>query len=339
MYKQWKKDVERVKQATKLPISLLNCEERAWAQMRSRCEAAGEEIVCWAKESGRVCYVMIKKDEWPSSARALLTLFFESPSPDVSLQDEAVSWLQSVLSGRFAPIPAKLEEEWTWKEARAVFLFQRLNTEHPCELPVWQHLLQSFLSEKIKISLYSLSPTYLLLMLPVSVLTESGKAEEDLQSFWLEWASGLQDLIMTETLEDVRVIVTTPVERVSALADALRAAADQVSLLERYYPRLLVSATWQFPLERWALSLSSDVRQTLERSFPAVVREISLSAEQIATLEIFFAHHLNISETARALFVHRNTLLYRLDKIAEQTGLDPRHLENAVLLRLALLFR
>jgi len=59
----------------------------------------------------------------------------------------------------------------------------------------------------------------------------------------------------------------------------------------------------------------------------------------LETLDAFFAFDCSPSEAARALQIHRNTLAYRLDKIASLTGLDPRRFDDAVQIRLALLLR
>jgi carbohydrate diacid regulator len=61
--------------------------------------------------------------------------------------------------------------------------------------------------------------------------------------------------------------------------------------------------------------------------------------ELLETLSIFFAHDCCPSSTAKELSIHRNTLSYRLDKIASLTGLDPRCFDHAVQIRLALLLR
>ena len=55
------------------------------------------------------------------------------------------------------------------------------------------------------------------------------------------------------------------------------------------------------------------------------------------TIRLFFENNLNISETARQLFVHRNTLVYRLEKIQKQTGLDVRVFEDALTFKIALM--
>lgn len=61
--------------------------------------------------------------------------------------------------------------------------------------------------------------------------------------------------------------------------------------------------------------------------------------ELLRTLDAFFTHDCCPSATARQLSIHRNTLSYRLDKIASLTGLDPRHFDDAVQIRLALVLR
>ncbi|MCL1855851.1 MAG: helix-turn-helix domain-containing protein [Clostridia bacterium] len=52
--------------------------------------------------------------------------------------------------------------------------------------------------------------------------------------------------------------------------------------------------------------------------------------EMVQTIEMFFRKDLNLSDTARQLFIHRNTLVYRLDKVQRQTGLDLRRFDDAV---------
>lgn len=63
----------------------------------------------------------------------------------------------------------------------------------------------------------------------------------------------------------------------------------------------------------------------------------SLDHETLTTIQAFFENNLNVSETARKLFVHRNTLVYRLEKIRKLTGLDLREFENAITFKVALM--
>lgn len=63
----------------------------------------------------------------------------------------------------------------------------------------------------------------------------------------------------------------------------------------------------------------------------------ALDAETMQTIHKFFENNLNVSETSRQLFVHRNTLVYRLDKIERLTGLDLRKFDDAVTFKVAML--
>ena len=53
----------------------------------------------------------------------------------------------------------------------------------------------------------------------------------------------------------------------------------------------------------------------------------------------FFENNLNVSETARKLYVHRNTLVYRLEKVKKITGLDLREFEDAILFKVAVMVK
>ena len=65
----------------------------------------------------------------------------------------------------------------------------------------------------------------------------------------------------------------------------------------------------------------------------------SLDQETLFTIQRFFENNLNVSETSRKLFVHRNTLVYRLEKIKKLTGLDLREFEDAIVFKVALMVK
>jgi len=64
-----------------------------------------------------------------------------------------------------------------------------------------------------------------------------------------------------------------------------------------------------------------------------------LDQETLLTIQKFFENNLNVSETSRKLFVHRNTLVYRLEKIKKITGLDLREFDHAIIFKVALMVR
>ena len=63
-------------------------------------------------------------------------------------------------------------------------------------------------------------------------------------------------------------------------------------------------------------------------------KEIFTDKEMTDTAEEFLDSSLNVSETARKLYLHRNTLIYRLDKIEKETGLNIRKFSDAITFRL-----
>ena len=62
-----------------------------------------------------------------------------------------------------------------------------------------------------------------------------------------------------------------------------------------------------------------------------------LEEEMVGTFNKFFENSLEISEISRQLFVHRNTLVYRIEKLQKQTGLDIRLFDDALTLKIALM--
>ena len=74
------------------------------------------------------------------------------------------------------------------------------------------------------------------------------------------------------------------------------------------------------------------IREVFENKSPDDFDE-----ETIVTIHKFFENSLNVSETSRQLYIHRNTLVYRLDKLQKITGLDLRVFEDAITFKIALM--
>ena len=66
-------------------------------------------------------------------------------------------------------------------------------------------------------------------------------------------------------------------------------------------------------------------------------RNIDLDDETMVTIQKFFENSLNISETARQLYIHRNTLVYRLERLEKMIGLDIRKFEDAMTFKIAMM--
>ena len=90
-------------------------------------------------------------------------------------------------------------------------------------------------------------------------------------------------------------------------------------------------------LERLLHSLPADLSNGFLQEVFRDGSGLPLDSETLNTVMRYFDNSLNTSETARQLYIHRNTLLYRLEKVYKLTGLDLKRFEDAVLLKIAIL--
>ena len=83
-------------------------------------------------------------------------------------------------------------------------------------------------------------------------------------------------------------------------------------------------------------SLIYQLDETLSKRFSGRIFKEGNNAVRSKTLKAFFANGLNIQKAADALYLHRNTLIYRLNKVTKDTGYDPRKFDDALNLQVAL---
>lgn len=331
----WQKKADEIAQATGLPIRGMECSNVEWEPLLLEQERNGWELIYLAQNEDRAFLFLIQPDYWDRASRALLELYLTpaaTSQPPQSIAEQLASWFQGLLDHPGTPPPRSVQQ-LTWREKRVIFLVERCRNESKWTWESVEPLLRDYIPDIQPTSLIiPLNPTHLLLIVPLSVIGTDGKEDT------LEWAYGLQELLACEVLDSFRVLVGPPF---SSLTDAGRTFIELYHLssaLQRFRPSKMVAASWHYPLERWAAMLPDAVATGVLQAISSVRALPALSTEQKEALETLFAHQLNVSETARQLYIHRNTLLYRLDKITEATGLDPRHFPDAVLLQLHLLF-
>ena len=102
----------------------------------------------------------------------------------------------------------------------------------------------------------------------------------------------------------------------------------------RFLPGETVYAYNRLATERLMDAIPAEIRAQLRKElFTPETRKL-LNSEMMETIEAFFRNDLNLSTTAREMFIHRNTLIYRLDKIRKATGFDLRRFQDAAAFRL-----
>ena len=149
---------------------------------------------------------------------------------------------------------------------------------------------------------------------------------------------------MEETLKNELRIKT--VIGIGTIADHLRELADSYKEAQTAIEVGKVFDTEKSVMHYENLGIGRLIYQLPTTLCEIFLREVfkknsldSLDQETLFTINKFFENSLNVSETSRKLFVHRNTLVYRLEKIRKLTGLDLRQFDHAIVFRVALMVR
>ncbi|WP_404454918.1 sugar diacid recognition domain-containing protein [Oceanobacillus kapialis] len=93
-----------------------------------------------------------------------------------------------------------------------------------------------------------------------------------------------------------------------------------------------ISLSWDWVMERLTLAIDPEQYMLVSSTYENKIR--NLESTYLETVDAFLNNNLSIKKTAASLHIHRNTLLYRLDKVYQKTGLDPRIFNDACILRI-----
>ncbi len=150
-------------------------------------------------------------------------------------------------------------------------------------------------------------------------------------------ASMLVDMLNTEAMIKVRVSYGTIVNEMKEVSKSYKEASMALDVGRIFFIEKSVIPYNSLGIGRLIYQLPMSLCELFIKEVFGNKRLDDLDDELLMTIEMFFENSLNISSTSRALYAHRNTLVYRLDKIKKLTGLDIRVFEDALTLRLALM--
>ena len=152
-------------------------------------------------------------------------------------------------------------------------------------------------------------------------------------------AKNISDTLNTEFFAKVSVGIGTAVDSIKDLARSYKEAQVALDVGKVFDTEKNIVSYENLGIGRLIYQLPT----TLCEMFLAEVFKKgsleSLDRETLTTIQCFFENNLNVSETSRKLFVHRNTLVYRLEKIRKLTGLDLREFEHAITFKVALMVK
>lgn len=150
-------------------------------------------------------------------------------------------------------------------------------------------------------------------------------------------AKVIADTLNAEAMTSVRVAYGTIVDELKDVSQSYKEAGMALDVGRIFYAEKNILAYNELGIGRLIHQLPVSLCEMfLKEVFDD--KEIELFDEEtLSTVNRFFENNLNISETARQLYVHRNTLVYRLEKIQRMTGLDVRVFEDALTFKIALM--
>lgn len=152
-------------------------------------------------------------------------------------------------------------------------------------------------------------------------------------------AVNIADTISTEFYTKVSIGISTIVDNIKDLAKAYQEAQVALEVGKVFETEKNIISYENLGIGRLIYQLPTTLCDMfLQEVFKKGSLE-SLDRETLMTIQCFFENNLNVSETSRKLFVHRNTLVYRLEKIRKLTGLDLREFEHAITFKVALMVR
>jgi len=147
---------------------------------------------------------------------------------------------------------------------------------------------------------------------------------------------GIQDVILSETMIKIKISVGTIVNDIFDIKNSYDRAMKAMVLGKRlikgknifYYDQMILPIIINGVKSKKLTTLSNELFQGMDKIFE--------ERELMQTATSFLENNLNISETSKKLFIHRNTLTYRLNKIKKLTRYDLRNFEDAVNFKIAL---
>ncbi len=153
----------------------------------------------------------------------------------------------------------------------------------------------------------------------------------------MQTARTIVDMINTEIMVNVKVSIGTVVQELKDVSKSYKEAKMALEVGKIFYTQNNINAYASLGIGRLIYQLPVNLcKLFIEEIFGENIPE-ELDEEILYTIDKFFENNLNVSETSRQLFLHRNTLVYRIEKLQKSIGLDIRTFDDALTLKIALM--
>lgn len=248
---------------------------------------------------------------------------------DRDTDNERAAFLKNILLENELPgdIPLKAREfKMPYSMDRVVFLVRVPRSESSESL----YILQNMFPESETQHTFAMDEETIVMVM---------KVEDEYSEFVEAKSKTIMDNLNAESMTRVKIGIGMPATKLRDIAKSYRDAMLALRVGGIFEKDKYVMRYDKLGLGRLIYQLPPTLcNMFLSEVFADGAYEL-LDQETIHTISKFFENNLNGSETSRKLFVHRNTLVYRLDKVQKITGLDLRSFDDAVLFKLAAMVR
>lgn len=145
------------------------------------------------------------------------------------------------------------------------------------------------------------------------------------------------DMLNTEAMTKARISIGTFVNDIKEVSKSYKEANMAMEVGKIFYSEKNIVAYNNLGIGRIIYQLPLPLCKMFIKEIFDGKSPDEMDEETLSTINKFFENSLNVSETSRQLYIHRNTLVYRLDKLQKTTGLDLRVFEDAITFKIALM--
>lgn len=170
-----------------------------------------------------------------------------------------------------------------------------------------------------------------------SIILVQELREQDDYEFVEETARTLRDMLNSEAMMSVRIAYGTIVNEIRQVSRSYKEAKMALDVGKIFYMEKSIIAYNMLGIGRLIYQLPIPLCQMFMKEVFTEKMPDSFDEETLTTINKFFENNLNVSETARQLYIHRNTLVYRLEKLQRSTGLDIRVFDDALTFKIAMM--
>ena len=318
---------------------ITNIGER-WPEAALKASAASDGMATFGQKTFRAIYGSSNYFEYAvfctgddELARGFCTLAY------IALNDARIfyeekhdrgTFVKNIISDNILPgdiyIRAK-ELHFATDAPRAVFLIRQVGHSDVATVDV----LSGMFPDKLQDFVLSINETDIAVVKQITANTSVEELER--------MAANMEESLRSELSIKTVIGIGTVSEHLRGLADSYKEAQTAIDVGKVFDTEKSIINYEKLGIGRLIYQLPTTLCEIFLSEVFKKNSIDSLDQETLFTINKFFENNLNVSETSRKLFVHRNTLVYRLEKIKKLTGLDLRQFDHAIVFKVALMVR